>query len=94
MSKLLELDLIEQEIDEGINYPLIPKNYDGEICPYYFNRNCENLLKYGMEKFGEDRVYEGSLKYCLTEFENCLVYKVLGFQEIIDKFRRKKCQKK
>lgn len=81
MTKLLELDVIET--DNEINYPEIPENYDGEICPYYFNRKCENSLIEAMKEAGERSVYISYLRYCPTNFENCLAYAVISVLDLL-----------
>ena len=80
--KLLELDIIE-EVNQGINYPEIPENYDGDICPYYFDKRCEDCLKIAMKEDGEHSVYISYLKYCPTNFRNCLAYSVITVIEAI-----------
>ena len=78
MTKLLELDVIE-----GINYPEIPENYDGEICPYYFNRECEDLLLMVSNNDKGRYINRMCLRYCPTNFEKCLAHTFISTIESI-----------
>lgn len=84
MTKILELEVVEtQKRQEGIRYPEILENYDERICPYYFNKDCEPFLNDVLEELGESEVYEKNLKYCPTNFDECLAYNCIKNLKLI-----------
>ena len=91
--KLLELDII-QEVNQGIKYPEIPENYDGEICPYYLERKCSFMFSRTREKLESERNYflslgiENSIEEVEKEldyedFKTCFQYCPTNFEKCL-----------